>query len=369
MNATLQRLTGWRKESANPDSLSDCGLIIPTFKRPREIIELLTLLATLPDAPGEVLVVDGSSENNVEEAVRNFATQDLRFDLVYVKSPAGLTRQRNVGLDACSREFIFFLDDDCLPLPGYFREIRQVFLNDTRKEVGAVRGFLTNGINKPLTRLWRLRFALGLVSRGEPGQYFHSGTSTTWDMVPCFHGVRRIDVLAGGASAYRREVFAKHRFSEFFYGYAQGEDLEMSLRIGEDWKLLACGDAFVNHNHAEHGRPAGFRRGRMAIRNRFFIWKRHSPQASAKDRVRFWGDSLLSVFYYLFGFATHPWWPYFLGYATGTVCGALECHLRPPRHEEPVAQQQYEFRFEEIFEETPTAPCVRQNEGALLQAQ
>jgi len=123
MSATLQRLTGWRKESANPDSLQDCGLIIPTLKRPREIVELLTLLTNLPDAPGEVLVIDGSPENSVEAAVEKFAAQDLRFDLVYVKSPAGLTRQRNVGLDACSRDFIFFLDDDCLPLHGYFREI------------------------------------------------------------------------------------------------------------------------------------------------------------------------------------------------------------------------------------------------------
>lgn len=344
-------LTGWRKESGEPDSLCDCSLIVPTYRRPKEIIELLTLLATLPDTPGEVVIVDGSPEDNVDSGIRDWASQNWRFDLVYVKSPAGLTRQRNVGLDACSREFIFFLDDDCLPLPGYFREIRQVFMDDSLKEVGAVRGFLTNGINKPLTRLWRLRFALGLVPRGEPGQYFHSGTSATWDMVPCFKGVRRVDVLAGGASAYRLEVFLKHRFSEYFYGYAQGEDLEMSLRIGRDWKLLVCGDAFVNHNHADSGRPAGFPRGKMAIRNRYFIWKRHSPEAGPVDRLRFWGDNLLSVFYYLFGFATHPWQPYFLGYATGIICGAFGCLIWPPRHEEPPAKREYEFRLENFFKE------------------
>lgn len=356
MNPPFQRLNGWRKDSVETDSLTDCTLIVPTYQRPREIIELLTLLATLPDAPGEVVIVDGSPENNVNAAIRHWAAQDLKFDLIYVKSPAGLTLQRNVGLDACSREFVFFLDDDCLPLPGYFREIRKVFIQDTREEVGAVRGFLTNGINKPLTRLWRLRFALGLVPRGEPGQYHASGTSGTWDMVPPFKGVRRIDVLAGGASAYRREVFSKHRFSEFFYGYAQGEDLEMSLRLGKDWKLLICGDAFVNHNHAESGRPAGFPRGKMAMRNRYFIWKRHSPHARAGDRLRFWADTLLSVFYYLFGFLTRPTQTYFFGYAMGTLFGAMKCIVSPPRYTESPARKNYDFCLEEFSGTAPSVP-------------
>lgn len=359
MNGPITCLSGWRINAENENSLADCTLIVPTYRRPNEMTDLLSLLTKLPDCPGEVVVVDGSPDDSVQNAIKAVLIQPLPFDLVYIKSPAGLTRQRNVGLDACSRNYVFFLDDDCLPLPGYFREIRQVFLNDTRKEIGAVRGFLTNGINKPLTRLWRLRFFLGLVQRGEPGQYYHSGTSGTWDMVPPFQGIRRIDVLAGGASAYRREVFAVHRFSEFFYGYAQGEDLEMSLRIGRDWKLVVCGDAFVNHNHAEGGRPAGFPRGRMALRNRYFIWKRHSPRAGLGDRLRFWGDHSLSVFYYLFGFLTRPSQLYFLGYAVGTIYSAFECVVSPPRHEEPPARKEYEFNLEPQAQEKLDAPLTQ----------
>lgn len=348
MNTTLQHLNGWCKEASQSDALADCTLIVPTYRRPREILELLTLLAELPDTPGEVVIVDGSPERTVDAAIQKWAVVNLRFDLVYVRSPAGLTRQRNVGLDACSREFIYFLDDDCLPRPGYFSEIRNVFVNDERRDVGAVRGFLTNGIDKPLTKLWRLRYALGLVPRGEPGRYYHSGTSGTWDMVPPFKGVRRIDVLAGGASAYRSEVFAKHRFSEFFYGYAQGEDIEMSLRIGRDWKLVVCGDALVHHNHAEGGRPAGFHRGKMVFRNRYFIWKRHSAAARAGDRLRFWADHALSLLYYLFGFVMHPRQVYFLGYATGTIAGVVECFISPPRHDEPPARREYKIHLDEF---------------------
>ncbi|MDB6020445.1 MAG: glycosyl transferase family 2, partial [Pedosphaera sp.] len=154
----LKRLSGWRRAATLPGALADCALIVPTYRRPKEMVRLLETLAGLPDFPGEVLVVDGSPDLEVEHAILAWADgRSLPFELAWVKSPAGLTRQRNVGLDACNREFIFFLDDDCLPEPGYFRHIRQVFLDDAAGAVGAVRGFLTNGINLPLARLWRLR--------------------------------------------------------------------------------------------------------------------------------------------------------------------------------------------------------------------
>lgn len=327
----------------------DCVLIVPTFQRSQEVITLLEALTRLPDFPAEVAIIDGSPTDSTETVIKRWAeSKMLRFDLKYVKSPPGLTRQRNVGLDACDREFIFFLDDDCRPHPGYFSSIRDVFVADKCQEIGAVRGFLTNGIHKPITRLWRLRFALGIVPRGQPGRYHACGTSGTWDMVPTFRGVRPVDVLAGGASAYRREVFSKHRFSEFFYGYAQGEDFEMALRIGKEWKLLECGDALVDHNHAEGGRPDGFARGKMVFRNRYFIWQRHSPDARLQDRIRFWADHVLVFGYYLAGFVTRPWRLYFFGYAAGTLWGALLCLISPPHYEEPVARRQYGFCVEEL---------------------
>src|SRR5262249_58127541 len=111
-----------------------------------------------------------------------------------------------------------------------------------------------------------------------------------------------VDVVPGGASAYRRRVFEKHRFSEYFQGYAQGEDLEMSRRVAREGRLLWCGDAHVRHLHAGGGRPDWYAKGRMEVRNRFFIWKRHSPDAALSDRLRFWMDTLFSVACDAYGF-------------------------------------------------------------------
>ena len=344
-----QQLSGWRKQATIISALSDCALIVPTYKRIGELFRLLSVMVEFEDTPGEVIVVDGSPGDELEYALHGWAsTTDLPFDLIYIKSPAGLTRQRNVGLDACSKAFIFFLDDDCVPDSNYFRAIREVFEEDEFRQVGAIRGFLTNCVELPVNLLWRLRYGLGVVPNDSPGLYHHCGTSCTWNGVPKFSGTKEIDVLAGGAAAYRREVFEKNRFSHFFYGYSQGEDMEMSLRIRKKWKIILCGDAHVDHREASHGRPPGFARGRMVSRNRFFIWKRHSAKPGWKNTIRFWADHLLIISYNATAFVVRPWRPYYIAYALGIATGLIGCVISPPRYDEPPVRREHTVHLEEF---------------------
>jgi cellulose synthase/poly-beta-1,6-N-acetylglucosamine synthase-like glycosyltransferase len=170
----------------------------------------------------------------------------------------------------------------------------------------------------------------------------------TWNQVSPFVGTRSIDVLAGGAAAYRREVFEKCRFSEFFGGYSAGEDLEMSRRVAHDWSLVVCGDALVNHHHVPESRPAGFAFGRMAIRNRFFVWRRHSPDVGVGVWFKFWLDQVLIGGGDLMRFFRKPWQGTYLLRFLGTVCGGLECWVLPPRYEEPPARREYEFELVDL---------------------
>ena len=354
MESALQSqptLEGWRKKSSKPSTLSDCAAIVPTYRRLPELVRLLDAMMHLGDVPAELIVVDGTPDGAVNHGLRRWAAHlELPFTLIYVSSPVGLTRQRNVGLDLCQKEFIFFLDDDTVPHPGYFAAIRQGFAADSDCKVGAIRGFLTDAVRKPVPLLWRLRHRLGIVPHGSPGQYHHCGTSGTWNGVQPFTGTREVDLLAGGAAAYRSEVFQKHRFSEFFHGYSQGEDFEMSLRLRRDWKLLVCGDAHIDHLEATNGRPPGFTRGRMVVRNRYFIWKRHSPRAGFVNCIRFWADQLLVIAYYSACFLARPLRIYYLAYATGTGLGLIECLVRPPRHEESVPHRYFSFAIDEFSE-------------------
>lgn len=343
----VQPLTGWRSTARQKGVLTDCSLVVPTYERPEAIVTLLDALLLVADTPADVVIVDGSRGRATEEALERWvAVNTARFDVSYVRSPAGLTLQRNVGADASIGAYVFYLDDDCVPYSGYFQAIRDVFERDTVHSVGAVAGAIVNNMGGALSWRWRMRFALGLAQRADPGSYLDSGVSLPITHVPRFTGTRRVQVVPGGAVGYRRAVLDRQRFSLYFSGYAQGEDLEMSLRIGRDWALLWCGDAHVSHNHAPQGRPDAAKKGYMEVRNRYFIWKRHATPALAGS-VRFWLDFGFGIGVDVLEFAAHPTSLAPLQHVRGVLRGLLSCLMDRPRYDEPPVQRGYKVTFVE----------------------
>jgi GT2 family glycosyltransferase len=345
----MTALPGWRVEAgereARPENgtlLENCSLVIATYERPTELMRLLRALEAIADPPAEVVIVDGHPDSECSRQLRWWADSTaLPFDCVYVESPPGLTRQRNAGVDISTRRYVFFLDDDAVPLPGYFLEMARVFENDRLMRIGGIAGCPMNEVGRPLVGRWRLRVALGIVPRLDPMSYDPTGTSVPHSLLQPFSGVRRIDAMPGCGFTLRREVFETERFSCFFQGYSQGEDLEMSLRVGRRWELVCCGDARLLHLAAKHGRPASYKRGRMDMRNRYFIWRRYTPRPGARLIARFWLDVAFVASMDAAWFCCRPWKPEPLGHAAGLLMEGLRSLVRPPRFEEPAARREY----------------------------
>ena len=343
-DTALIPLQGWKRSHSLPGCLEDCSLVVATFKRPDDVLALLAAVERLEKQPTEIVIVDGYPAAGLGTRVLDWVeTRSVTFDLIYAQSEPGLTRQRNAGIDLSTRRYVCLLDDDEVPLDGYFERIHEIFATDERHSIGAVGGCVVNEMDKPVVRRWRLRFALGLAPRIEPMFYHRSCTHTPRGLMKPFTGVRKVDVLPGGAWAFRREVLDVFRFSEFFQGYSQSEDLEMSLRVGSRWNLVCSGDARILHNHSKIGHPRPFQRGRMEIVNRFFVWKRHTPDAEWRYVVNFWLDILFLHVMDFAWFCARPWNANPLRHAAGLTLGSVQCLFAPPHFDEPPAHQQYQL--------------------------
>jgi GT2 family glycosyltransferase len=298
----------------------------------------------MADAPAEVVIVDGSPGHETERAVRDVcSTRALPFELVYVRSPKGLTRQRNVGIDISTKSFVFFLDDDALPENGYFYEMRQVFDDAT---IGAAGAPALNEIDKAIPRRWQLRRALRLVPRTAPFIYNDAGTSAPTGLLKAFSGIRDVDLFPGYAFAVRRSIFDSMRFSGFFEGYSLGEDVEMALRIRRQWRVVSCGSARVEHHSSPAGRPPAYAKGRMEVQNRYFIWRRYSRNANFLNRLRFHLDFGFLFLMDMLWFATRPSKTHHLSHAMGLLAGVVSCSVAPPEWDEP--HPQAHFRLEQV---------------------
>jgi GT2 family glycosyltransferase len=342
--SSLIPLPGWRiAPSKAPSGLMDCSLVIATYQRPEDASKLAVHLAAMTAPPSEVVIVDGSPGHETEQAIRAVCgNRTLPFELVYVRSPKGLTRQRNVGVDISTKPFVFFLDDDATPGVAYFVEMRRAFEDDTVAAAGAP---ARNELDKAMPRRWQIRRALRLVPRTPPFIYNDAGTSAPTSLLKPFSGIRDVDLFPGYAFAVRRSVFDSMRFSGFFEGYSYGEDVEMALRIRRQARVVSCGSAPVEHHPSPGGRPPAYSKGRMEVRNKYFIWKRYSRNPNLLNRLRFHLDFGFLFVMDLAWFVTRPWKGHHLSHALGLLAGVVGCAAAPPQWDEPHPHKH--FRLEE----------------------
>lgn len=267
------------------------SLIICTYKRPETLLRQIKALAALDDLPEEVLIVDGSQNNESFTLIKEYVEMNpLVTNFIYIFGPTGLTIQRNAGIDIARGEILHFLDDDCIPEKGYFTAVETIF--NTKHDVGGITGNILNESEVRPGIKYKIRLFLGIYKKKYmPGMYYCNGSS-----VP--KGVRgkqledvEVDAVSGASMSFKKEILNKAGdFCEFFSGYSQGEDLEVSLRVRRLSKIIQSYDAKCNHYQEAASRPDLYKKGFMEIYNRYYIWHFNVNSKTIKCKMQFWGD-------------------------------------------------------------------------------
>jgi GT2 family glycosyltransferase len=105
----------------------DFSVVIPTFRRPSELIEAISSVLRQHDATIEIFVIDDCPEGSAEEAVKGIS--DSR--LTYLKNPnptGGVPSVvRNIGWPMANGSFVHFLDDDDIVAEGHYAAVKAAF--------------------------------------------------------------------------------------------------------------------------------------------------------------------------------------------------------------------------------------------------
>lgn len=257
------------------------AVIVCTHRRPESLRRFLESLAAQDQHPDQLLIVDASPDDSSERMLRDFPrAEQLADELRYARvegDQRGLTRQRNLALSWVTTDLVVFFDDDIVLLPGCLSEMQKVH-RELGDQVVGVGAFMQNQCSPeawPL--LWRVRRRLGMTPNLQPGRYHRSGVSTPWVFQAETDELIEGDWLPGCAMMWKTVVVRAAGFDERFDGYAQGEDLDISLRVRHQGKLLVAGPARVLHLYEPSGRPDPFRWGYMAIYNKYQIHRRALP--------------------------------------------------------------------------------------------
>lgn len=238
------------------------SVVIPSYERHDSLTRLMDQLSVQSTQDFEVIIVDQSREVWPE------AEAYPQLDMLYYKSRIkGATKARNLGIRLARGHVVAFIDDDCIPEPGWLENARRYF--EDAETVG-LEGKIFADIHDPS----KYRIVNNVNFEGI--------------------GFMTANLLA------RRDILRQiGGFDEVFDNPHFREDTDIG------WRLLDCGKvpyaSDVAVLHPSH--PRGKQRESSEERNKFYV---HDPLLLKKDPERF-----LQLFLMEGHYKETAYWDYF----------------------------------------------------------
>jgi GT2 family glycosyltransferase len=284
--------------------------------RPIPLLNLLNSVKSQTLCPNEILIIDGSTNNDTKLLLQQNVFQNLKYFLV-PNEFRGLTKQRNYGVERVEKdiEIICFLDDDTILEPNYFEEIVKTYTiypnalgvggyinNESKWEKVAnnykpkISEFAYDGWKQKDGSRFVMRKRFGLDSDTKPGflPEFSNGRSISF--LPPSGKIYEVEQLMGGVSSFKKSVFERFSFSTYFEGYGLYEDADFTLRLSKTGKLYVNTNAQLGHFHDQAGRPNKYKYGKMVVRNGWYVWRVKHPNPSFKAQFKWNAIVLLLAF-------------------------------------------------------------------------
>lgn len=113
------------------------SVIVPTYRRPKDLERCLEALKAQEKQADEVLVIMRDTDLETQRFIENFDRGKLPLKTFTVSIP-GVVAAMNRGLESALSDVVAFTDDDAAPHPNWLQLMEKHFLSDER--VGAVGG-------------------------------------------------------------------------------------------------------------------------------------------------------------------------------------------------------------------------------------
>lgn len=294
--------------------------------RPLAIKKLLNSVQLQTKMPKQILVIDGSANNETKWVLETFTSLDAINYFMVSEEHRGLTRQRNFGVQKLhpAIDVVCFLDDDVVLEYDYFEQIEDTYkhypeavgiggidLKENRyflKQPGIVYNkfgyYELDGWMAKEPLRYKLRKLVGLMPALPP------------DIIPAYsHGrvglppsgkVYNVEHFIGCCSSFKKSLFDHICFSNYFEGYGLYEDFDFCVRSLQFGKLYVNTNARVWHYHEPGGRPDLYKYGKMVVKNGWYVWRVRFPDPSLQARFQWNATVLLLAFVRLLNVITGP---------------------------------------------------------------
>lgn len=250
-------------------------LIIPTKNRPNDLkkaIESLLLQTRLPD---ELIIVDQSDDYESKLIVDKNFLNYFNCNLIYIhnRNIKGLVDAKHVGVEKSLGDIICFIEDDVVLEAEYLKQIELGF--SKKSNMIGCSGVITN----PPKIIFFYKFLFKIFHRG-------IFKDKRIDVHKKYNGYNNnfimSNMLSGGVSAWRREVFENVKF-DMVNGFHMLEDIDFSTRVAKHFGncLYINPNVRLAHYSSQTNRDVLDIRQRRKVRECFTYYKKRKDWSSA----------------------------------------------------------------------------------------
>lgn len=240
------------------------SVVIPTYKRPKDLSDLLDSLLNQTVKPSEVMIVDDTPtaeiRNVCEASEIEFSKADVQ--LAYVRNPRERSSAiaKNVGSNMARGDIILFLDSDVILYPDFIEAILDAFKR--YPDALAVGGwtvyppFPRTGIRYYSLQTLRKLFFL----------YHYGIESCNYPEYPIIlTRIIKCNWLSSVCIAVKHDLLKECQFDENLREYAYMEDILFSRSISKRYPSKLCITPFARCIHKVSGEG---RKDSSKLRNR-----------------------------------------------------------------------------------------------------
>lgn len=253
-------------------TIINISAIVATRNRSQPIAMMLNSLAKQSVQPIELIVVDGSNNDETEQLCRT-QIPDLQTKIIYQRAKEiGAATQRNQAIDNATQNFIWLLDDDITFEQNCVERLWQALQSDY--QLGGVNAMITNQKYLPPGKisLYLFRLLHGRWESSYAGKCIGPVVNLLPEDNPNLPEIVPVEWLNTTCVMYRREALPNPLFPSIFTGYSLMEDVTLSLTVGKRWKLANARTARIFHDSqpGDHKNNLGVL-AKMDLVNRHYV--------------------------------------------------------------------------------------------------
>lgn len=217
------------------------SVLVPTYRRPADLMRCLKALDAQQRAPDEVIVIVRVDDAATHACLADSTVRGRLALRIVALETAGQVAALNRGLDEVTGDIVAITDDDAAPRIDWLERIARAFIADPR--LGALGG--RDWVHQKGGVLDASRMRVGrLTLLGKIIGNHHLGIG----------GVREVDLLKGTNMSYRRAAIERLRFDSRLRGMGAQvhNDMAFSMCVKRaGWKLIYDPAVAVDHYPAE----------------------------------------------------------------------------------------------------------------------